>query len=329
VANKSLFAAFVAVLAFCCGAASAQEAQGDEDRILKALEAASKDPRAAFLELDHLKGTFDVSNAPLLKQALLAIAKAYPLEAMDLFIKFEPTLALEDDAAVTVKMAEVFEANGLDLKAMELYELGYRGGANGALVPLVRLLETYGNWDRIFSLEQDISAYGKEKGQRELFGSLGRAYLERGDPREAFPEFLKAGPALENYLNRGIALMELGHPDAADDSFSLALDMALRGNNPEGIRRAILLKTQNLERAKRYKQAASHYGLFVEKFPKDPLAEWVKMRRGIALLETGQVEQASSLFSALAKSKDKRIAVVARALLGFADIALKNLQGIY
>jgi tetratricopeptide (TPR) repeat protein len=123
--------------------------------------------------------------------------------------------------------------------------------------------------------------------------------------------------------------MELGHPDAADDSFSLALDMTLRGNNPEGIRRAILLKAQNLEQAKRYKQAASHYGLFVEKFPKDPLVEWVRMRRGIALLETGQVEQASPLFSALAKSKDKQIAVVARALLGFADIALKNLQGIY
>lgn len=328
-ANKSLFVAFVAVLAFCFGAASAQEAQGEEDRILKALEAASKDPRAAFLELDHLKGTFDVSNAPLLRQALLAIAKSYPLEAMDLFIKFEPTLALEDDAAFTVKMAEVFEASGLELKAMELYERGYRGGANGALVPLVRLLEADGKWEQILSLEKEIHSYGQEKGQRELFGSLGRAYLERGGPREAFPELLKAGPALENYLDRGIALMELGHPDAADDSFSLALDMALRGNNPEGIRRAILLKAQNLERAKRYKQAASHYGLFVEKFPKDPLAEWVRMRRGIALLETGQVEQASSLFSALAKSKDKQIAVVARALLGFGDIALKNLKEVY
>ncbi len=327
--NKSIFAAFFAVLAFWLGPVNAQEAQEEEDRILKALETANKDPRAAFLELDRLKGTFDVSNAPLLRQALLAIAKAYPLEAMDLFIKFEPALAIEDDAAFTEKMAEVFEANGLELKAVDLYEKAYRGGANAMLVPLVRLLEASGKWDRILSLKQDIGAYGEEEGQRELFGALGRAYLELGDPKGAFPELLKASPALDNCLNRGIALMELGHPDAADDSFSLALDMALRGNNPEGIRRAILLKARNLEQAKRYKQAASHYGLFVEKFPKDPLVEWVRMRRGIALLETGQVEQASPLFSALAKSKDKQIAVVARALFGFANIALKNLQEVY
>ncbi len=326
--NKSIFAAFV-VLTFWLGAVSAQEAQGEEGRLLKALEYAGKDPREAFLELERLKGTLDVSNSPLLRQTLLALAKSYPLEAMDLFIKFEPALALEDDAAFTGKMAELFEANGLELKAMELYERGYRAGVNDALVPLVRLLEASGKWDRIISLKQEIQAYDKEEGQRELFGALGRAYLERGDPRGAFPELLKASPALDSYLNRGIALMELGHPDAADDSFSLALDMAVRGNNTEGIRRAILLKAQNLERAGRYKQAASHYGLFVEKFPKDPLSERVRVRRGIVLLETGQVEQASPLFSALAKSKDKQIAVVARALLGFADIALKNLQEVY
>ena len=326
--NKPIFAAFV-VLAFWLGAASAQAAQGEEGRLLKALEYAGKDPREAFLELERLKGTLDVSNAPLLRQALLALAKPYPLEAMDLFIKFESALALEDDAAFTGKMAELFEANGFELKAMELYERGYRAGVNDALVPLVRLLEASGKWDRILSLKQEIKSYGKEEGQRELFGALGRAYLERGDPRGAFPELLKASPALDSYLNRGIALMELGHPDAADDSFSLALDMAVRLNDTEGIRRAILLKAQNLERAGRYKQAASHYGLFVEKFPKDPLAERVRMRRGVVLLEAGQVEQASPLFSALAKSKDNQIAVVARALLGFADIALKNLQEAY
>jgi len=66
-------------LAFWLGAVNAQEAQEEEDRILKALETANKDPRAAFLELDRLKGTFDVSNAPLLRQALLAIAKHIPL----------------------------------------------------------------------------------------------------------------------------------------------------------------------------------------------------------------------------------------------------------
>jgi tetratricopeptide (TPR) repeat protein len=240
VVNKSIFAAFV-VLTFWLGAVSAQEAQGEEGRLLKALEYAGKDPREAFLELERLKGTLDVSNSPLLRQTLLALAKSYPLEAMDLFIKFEPALALEDDAAFTGKMAELFEANGLELKAMELYERGYRAGVNDALVPLVRLLEASGKWDRIISLKQEIQAYDKEEGQRELFGALGRAYLERGDPRGAFPELLKASPALDSYLNRGIALMELGHPDAADDSFSLALDMAVRGNNTEGIRRAFLL----------------------------------------------------------------------------------------
>jgi len=172
VVNKSIFAAFVAVLAFWLGAVNAQEAQEEEDRILKALETANKDPRAAFLELDRLKGTFDVSNAPLLRQALLAIAKAYPLEAMDLFIKFEPALAIEDDAAFTQKMAEIFEASGFELKAVDLYEEAYREGANAVLVPLVRLLEASGNWDRILSLKKILGLTVKKKAKESFLEPL-------------------------------------------------------------------------------------------------------------------------------------------------------------
>lgn len=323
--SKPILVVFAAFLSFWLGVAHLQGSPGQEDRILKALETSKKDPRAAFEELDGIKGVLDVSDAPLLRQALVSISKAYSIEAMELFVKFEPALALEDDAAFTEEMAKSFDTYGLGLKAMELYEKSYRAGASDALVPLVKLLESYGEWDRILSLQQDMRAYGKRKGQKNLLESLGRAYLKQGNPREALPELLRAGPSLSSYMDRAAALMELGHTDAADDSFSLALDEALRENNPEGIRRAILLKAQNLERAKRYDQAASHYGLFVEKFPKDPSAEWAKMRGALALLETGHGEQARSWFLPLTKSKDKEIAAVARALLGYTDISMKDL----
>lgn len=319
--------ACVAILA-CLGLLRAQPQESDEKGrlLIQALTLSQEDPEGAFRALSGIQGSaMERSDAPLFKQIILNLLKSRPLEAMELFLRHEPIFLAKDDPGFFLEIAGRFEKAGLEAKALELYEKAYSQGVKKALVPLMGLLESLGNWDRILAFEPEIAKTSlPERDQRELSGILGNAFLKKGKPKEAITEILQAQPTFKNYLRRGVAFMDLGHPDSADEAFSLALSMALNQNNSEGLRRVILLKAQNLEKAKRYAQAASHWALYLKKFPKDPFLEWARLRLGVATLDAGDPKKARSWLLPLTKSQDKGISEISRALIGFLDTHPNN-----
>lgn len=324
-----VFLAFCLGLFACFGPLHAKQQEGDKKGrlLMEALELSQKDPEGALGRLSSIQEPFvEPSDAPVFKQALLNIAKVRPFGAMEVFLKHEPIFLPEDDPGFFLEVAGLFEKAGLGHKAIELYEKSYRHGVDGATLPLMKLLETLKDWDRILEHETEITMASLSKqDQKEIFGILGNAFLETGKPKEAITHLLQAKPTLKNYLRRGMAFMALNHTDAADEAFSAALDMALNQNDAESLSQTLLLKAQNLEKAKRYAQAASHYGLYLKKFPKDPFGDWARLRMGMATFEAGDPKSAKPLLLPLTKSKDKGVSGIARALVGFLDVQAENL----